>query len=104
MPTQRFNTSRRQILRSYTEQTFYPTMFAKNVPYGARDRAYGATKKLSVAEQIGQAVGEIGTAAASEAVRLEELRLEMEAEAAREREETERAKVRACSISMPRAS
>jgi len=91
MPTARFNTSRRQILRAYTERTFYPQMFATNVPYGARDRAYGAETKSSTAEQLGQLVGTLGASAASELLKLEQARAEADAEVARRKEETKRA-------------
>lgn len=88
MPTQRFNSSRRQVLRSYTERTFYPDMYASNVLYGARDTAYGA---LSPAEQIGQLVGTLGVTALSQAAKLEQARADAAAEAARQREETKKA-------------
>ena len=88
MPTQRFNTSRRQVLRSYTSRTFYPDMYASNVPYDARDTAYGAA---STAEQIGQLVGTLGVTALSQAAKLEQARVDVAAEAARQREETKKA-------------
>ena len=87
MPTQRFNTSRRMILLSRTAQEFYPKMQASNILYGARDTAYGA----STAEQIGQLVGTLGTAAAAEVSRLEQARAQAAAEVERQKEETKRA-------------
>lgn len=87
MPTQRFNTSRRTVLLSRTAQAFYPSMHASNILYGAQDRAYGA----SMAEQIGQLVGTLGTAAAAEVSRLEQARAQAAAEVERQKEETKRA-------------
>jgi predicted DNA repair protein MutK len=87
MPTQRFNTSRRQVLRSYTEHTFYPQMFAKNIPYSARDRAYGA----STAEQLGQLIGTVGSSVVAELTRLEAAKAQAAAEIEQKKEETRRA-------------
>ena len=90
MPSQRFNSSRRQVLRSYTSRAFYPEMYASNVLYGARDTAYGA---VSPAEQIGQLVGTLGVTALSQAAKLEQARADTAAEVARQQEETKRAEV-----------
>lgn len=92
MPTYspRRNTSRRGVLRTYTEQTFYPTMFAKDIPYGARSKAYSGTRSAA-AEAAGQIVG----TAAGTLLTLQQTQQAYEAQKQAEREATKRAQATA---------
>lgn len=87
----RFNSSRRQVMRSFTERTFYPTMYARNVLYGAQSDSYGVSG-ADVAGAVGALVGTLGTAALSAAQRTEQARVEQEAARLRQQEEEARAK------------
>lgn len=88
----RFNTSRRGLIRAQTELRDYPDMYATNVHYDAQHGAYNGT---SSAEALGTLVGTLGTAAATEYLKTEQLRQQQAAERARLQAEAEKAQKQA---------
>lgn len=85
----RFNSSRRQILRTYTERAFYPEMTAESIPYNARHSGFGVT--TSTAEAIGGLVGTVGAAATGAALDIAAAREQAAAEVALRKAEAQRA-------------
>jgi len=85
----RLNSSRRQILRTYTERAFYPEMTAASIPYDARHSGFGVTP--STAEAIGGAVGTVGAAIGGAALDIAAARDAQAAQVALQRAEAQRA-------------
>lgn len=85
----RFNTSRRQMLRTYTERAFYPEMTAENVTYAARHSGFGVTP--GTAEAIGGLVGTVGASIGGAALDVAAARDQAAAEVALRKAEAQRA-------------
>lgn len=90
----RFNSSRRQILRTYTERTFYPEMTAQNIPYGAKTGSFSGMSPTT-AEAVGTLVGTVGAAATDAALGIYGTKSAREAEREAQREATRTAKAEA---------
>ena len=85
----RFNSSRRQVLRTYTERTFYPEMTAESIAYDARHSGFGVTP--GTAEAIGGLVGTVGAAVGGAALDISEAQRQRDAEIALRKAEAQRA-------------
>ncbi len=84
----RFNTSRRGMFRAQTMLRSYPEVFATDVDYDAKHGAYNGT---TPAQAVGNLVGTVGVAAATEFLKMEQLRQQQETERIRLQEETRKA-------------
>ena len=84
----RFNTSRRGMFRAQTMLRSYPEVFATNVDYDAKHGAYNGT---TPAQAVGNLVGTVGVAAATEFLKMEQFRQQQETERIRLQEEDAKA-------------